>query len=107
MFALLGHNGAGKTTAIRCMTGMLAPTDGDVRINGLSVNSEVDQVRQQIGCCPQHNILWNELTAREHLEFFGRFHGMSGVALEEATDSLLSDVNLMKVGAHQASYALI
>ena len=67
------------------------------------VNNEVDQVRQQLGCCPQHDILWNELTAREHLEFFGRFHGMGGAVLGEATDSLLSDVKLLKVGEHQAS----
>ncbi len=72
---LLGHNGAGKTTAINMMTGMLGMTSGDCYLAGHSVRHELRAVRQEIGMCPQHNILWEELTCKEHLEFFAGLKG--------------------------------
>ncbi|KAG5510169.1 hypothetical protein JKF63_07066 [Porcisia hertigi] len=92
---LLGHNGAGKTTTMNMMTGMVSANAGDCYINGFSVRDQLDKVRQQIGYCPQYNILWDELTCREHLEFFGKIKGIFGAALETAVRLILNEVDLL------------
>ncbi len=78
MFALLGHNGAGKTTALSVITGDIPADSGDVYIQGLSVRTQLGAVRRQIGVCPQHDLLWEQLTAREHLRLFGRLRWVGG-----------------------------
>ncbi|KAK7198983.1 ATP-binding cassette subfamily A, member 1 [Novymonas esmeraldas] len=92
---LLGHNGAGKTTTMNMMTGMTTPDEGDCYINGYSVRTQLDRVRQQIGFCPQHNILWPELTCREHLEYYGKIKGLFGPVLEDAVRLILKEVDLL------------
>lgn len=72
---LLGHNGAGKTTTMSMLTGMIPPTSGTAVINGYDVSKNLKQVRASLGLCPQHNVLFNELTVEEHLYFFGRLKG--------------------------------
>jgi|Transcript_16267 ABC-type multidrug transport system ATPase subunit len=67
IIALLGHNGAGKTTAIYMLTGMLMPTGGDAIINGFSIRRETDMVRRSIGLCQQHDVLFEKITVEEHL----------------------------------------
>ena len=69
--ALLGHNGAGKTTTMNMLTGMLSSTAGSASINGYSIHGEMAKARQSLGLCPQHNLLFPDLTVREHLIFFG------------------------------------
>ena len=93
---LLGHNGAGKTTVLNMMTGMAEPDEGDCYIYGHSVRTDLDRVRQQIGFCPQHNILWPELTCREHLEFYGRIKGLKGWELEDAVCRMLHETDLLE-----------
>ncbi|KAG5484804.1 hypothetical protein LSCM1_06630 [Leishmania martiniquensis] len=92
---LLGHNGAGKTTVLNMMTGMVEPDEGDCYISSYSVCDELDRVRQLIGYCPQHNILWPELTCREHLEYYGKIKGLSGSVLEDAVQLILKEVALL------------
>ncbi|CAC9461754.1 ATP-binding cassette protein subfamily A, member 6 [Leishmania infantum JPCM5] len=92
---LLGHNGAGKTTVLNMMTGMVEPDAGDCYINGSSVRNELNQVRRQIGYCPQHNILWGELTCREHLEYYGKIKGLFGGVLEDVVRRILNEVDLL------------
>jgi ATP-binding cassette, subfamily A (ABC1), member 3 len=75
IFALLGHNGAGKTTVISMLTGLLTPTSGEAEVFGLDVFSDITSVREFLGVCPQHNILFDMLTPREHLEIFSDFKG--------------------------------
>ena len=70
--ALLGHNGAGKTTTINMLAGFFPPTSGTAYINGLSVVDDIDQITNNLGLCPQHNVLFDCLTVREHLRFFIR-----------------------------------
>lgn len=67
IMAVLGHNGAGKTTAIYMLTGMLHMTSGEALINGKSVKTEIDEVRQNIGLCQQLDVLYENLSVREHL----------------------------------------
>ena len=69
--ALLGHNGAGKTTTMNMLTGMLSSSAGEGFINGYSIHGEMAKARQSLGLCPQHNMLFSDLTVREHLIFFG------------------------------------
>jgi ATP-binding cassette, subfamily A (ABC1), member 3 len=99
---LLGHNGAGKTTVLNMMTGMAEPDEGDCYIYGHSVRTELDAVRQQIGYCPQHNILWSELTCREHLEFYGRIKGLKGWELEDSVCRMLHETDLLEKVDQQA-----
>ncbi|CAG9571438.1 putative ATP-binding cassette protein subfamily A, member 7 [Leishmania major strain Friedlin] len=91
---LLGPNGAGKSTTINMITGMLAADSGDCFIEGHSITQNVAEARHEIGYCPQHNILWPDLTCREHLEFYGKIKGLRGAELEDAVVDILRAVDL-------------
>lgn len=67
VFALLGHNGAGKTTAIQMITGILRPTAGNAVIYGHNLVTDLDGVRQSLGLCQQFDVLFDHLTCKEHL----------------------------------------
>lgn len=75
IFSLLGHNGAGKTTSISMLTGMIEPTDGFISVFG---EVELDKIRSMIGVCPQHDTLYEDLTVKEHIELFATFKGLEG-----------------------------
>lgn len=70
--AILGHNGAGKTTLFNILTGLTSPTAGTALVFGYDIRDPngMSNIRQMIGVCPQHDILFDLLTPREHLEFF-------------------------------------
>lgn len=80
---LLGHNGAGKTTTMSMLTGMFPPTSGTAIINGYDLRKNLIKARSSIGLCPQHNILFDDLTVREHIQFYGRLKGLSNQDVEE------------------------
>lgn len=73
---LLGHNGAGKTTTMSMLTGMFPPTSGTANVNGYDLRTDMSNVRQSLGLCPQYNIIFNELTVEEHLYFFSKLKGI-------------------------------
>ncbi|XP_062578105.1 phospholipid-transporting ATPase ABCA3-like, partial [Saccostrea cucullata] len=73
--ALLGHNGAGKTTTMSMLTGFLPPTSGTAKVNGYDIMTDIDKVRQSIGLCPQHDILFESMTVEEHLYYFCKLKG--------------------------------
>lgn len=73
---LLGHNGAGKTSTISVLTGLYPPTSGDCYIYGNSITNAINEARQSMGICPQHNVLFDGLTVVEHLAFFQRIKGL-------------------------------
>ena len=68
--ALLGHNGAGKTTLLSLVTGATSDFEGDAFVDGVDVKKHPRRARASLGVCPQHDVLWPSLTAREHLELF-------------------------------------
>ncbi|KAL3242105.1 hypothetical protein MRX96_021472 [Rhipicephalus microplus] len=70
--SFLGHNGAGKTTTMSILTGLFPPTSGYATIYGHDIRTEMDVIRQSMGMCPQHNVLFDELTVEEHLWFYAR-----------------------------------
>jgi ABC-2 type transport system ATP-binding protein len=94
IFSLLGPNGAGKTTTISMMSGLLAPTEGDVCIDGKSIVHEPIEVKKRIGVVPQEIALYPELSARRNLEFFGRMYSLSGAELAKRCDEVLDFIGL-------------
>eukprot|EP00026_Physarum_polycephalum_P001937 Phypoly_transcript_01940.p1 GENE.Phypoly_transcript_01940~~Phypoly_transcript_01940.p1 ORF type:complete len:991 (+),score=123.87 Phypoly_transcript_01940:334-2973(+) len=101
VLCLLGHNGAGKTTAISLMTGLYEATSGDALIFGDSVVYEMDSIRKVMGVCPQHDILWDELTAAEHMRLFSKMKSVP--SSERQIMERLKDVRLDVVADHLSS----
>lgn len=77
IFALLGHNGAGKTTTISILTGMITATEyGEATIDGVDIHEGMDTIRKSVGLCPQFDVLFGDLSARQHLELFAEIKGL-------------------------------
>ncbi|KAE9098788.1 ABC transporter A family member 1 [Phytophthora fragariae] len=91
---LLGHNGAGKTTLISMLTGMTAPSSGDATYRGMSINEDLDELRQSLGICFQHDVLFPELSVQEHLQFFGQIKGYANEELQAVVDRQIREVGL-------------
>ncbi|GAB5359398.1 hypothetical protein AAMO2058_000540400 [Amorphochlora amoebiformis] len=99
ILALLGHNGAGKTTTINMLTGMLSPTSGDALIYGYNINTDMGQIRNNLGVCPQHNVLYDKLTVKEHLELYANIKRVPKSEIPERVRDLIAKVGLTeKVG---------
>eukprot|EP01052_Picozoa_sp_SAG31_P021646 SAG31_NODE_1684_length_7534_cov_6.461870_3_plen_1457_part_00 len=92
IFGLLGHNGAGKTTLMNILAGIHSPDSGQVLVDGLDVVQSIDHVRQSLGVCPQHDLLFKELTVMEHMCFYGSIKGVRQI--KEESDNWLSKVGL-------------
>lgn len=95
IFSLLGPNGAGKTTTISMLSTLYAPTSGDATIAGHSVTKNPMDVRNAIGVVPQELALYEELSARENLIFWGQMYGLSGSALKERVEEVLGQIGLL------------
>ena len=95
IFSLLGPNGAGKTTSISMLSTLYTPTSGDATIGGHSVSKDPMAVKQVIGVVPQEIALYEDLTARENLIFWGQMYGLSGKALTDRVDEVLEQIGLV------------
>jgi ABC-2 type transport system ATP-binding protein len=94
IFSLLGPNGAGKTTTISMLSTLYVPTSGEATIGGHSIIKEPMAVRNLIGVVPQDLALYDDLTARENLVFWGKMYGLSGKALKTRIDEVLEQIGL-------------
>ncbi|KAJ1384496.1 P-loop containing nucleoside triphosphate hydrolase, partial [Sesbania bispinosa] len=97
-FGMLGPNGAGKTSFINMMIGLTKPTSGTAFVQGLDIRTDMDGIYTSMGVCPQHDLLWENLTGREHLLFYGRLKNLKGSALTQAVEESLKSVNLFHGG---------
>lgn len=95
IFSLLGPNGAGKTTTISMLSTLYSPTSGDATIGGHSVTKDPMAVKRVIGVVPQELALYEDLTARENLVFWGQMYGLSGKALKSRVDEVLDQIGLV------------
>jgi len=94
IFGFLGANGAGKSTTIRMLCGILEPTSGDAMVGGYSVAENPDKVKQNIGYMSQRFSLYNDLAVGENLDFFGGVYGLSNEKLKERKKWILKIANL-------------
>jgi len=96
IFGFLGPNGAGKSTTIRILCGILRPTSGDATILGYSAFTQQEMIRQSIGYMSQRFSLYDDLTVRENLQFFGSLYGIGGNVLRKR---ILEAIELSGIGA--------
>jgi ABC-2 type transport system ATP-binding protein len=101
IFGLLGPNGAGKSTTIRMLSTLTRPTKGTATIGGYDIVRQDNEVRKLIGIVSEKMIMYNRLTAKENLWFFGSLFGMQKEELNERIDELLKLVQLIKWGNAQ------
>ncbi|CAG9529673.1 unnamed protein product [Cercopithifilaria johnstoni] len=92
--ALLGHNGAGKTTAISILTGLSQPTSGAVFVYGLNIRKHMSIIRSLIGVCPQYNTLFDKLTVTEQLKFYGTLKGIPSDQLNDEVYNTIENLGL-------------
>ncbi|KAM3751470.1 hypothetical protein ACB098_04G111800 [Castanea mollissima] len=92
-FGMIGLNDSGKTTFINMVTGLTTPTPGKAFIHGLDIRTQMDQMYTSMGICLQHDLLWETLTGREHLLFYGRFTKLRGRPLTQAVEECLKTAN--------------
>lgn len=106
IFSLLGPNGAGKTTTISMLSTLFPPTSGDATIGGYSITKDPMAVKQLIGVIPQEIALYEDLTARENLIFWGQMYGLSGRSLQRRVDEVLEQIGLSeKAGNRVKTYS--
>ena len=96
-YALLGVNGAGKTTAIRLLTGLTRPTSGDALVGGYSITREREQVKQRIGVAPQETAIAPNLTVKENLELICGIYGFSKAKTASKIEELTGQFSLEPV----------
>lgn len=96
LFGLLGPNGAGKSTTIRMLCTLLRPTSGEAKVAGFEIVKEAGKVREHIGLVAEKIILYDRLTARENLKFFGRLNHIPAKTISERTKKLLELVKMEK-----------
>jgi ABC-2 type transport system ATP-binding protein len=94
IFSLLGPNGAGKTTTISMLSCLLRPDDGDARIMGHSIRTDDMGVKSVLGVVPQEIALYEDLTARENLTFWGKMYGLRGSPLKARVNEVLEIIGL-------------
>jgi ABC-2 type transport system ATP-binding protein len=98
IFGFLGANGAGKTTAIRMLCGLLRPSAGEAWVDGLPVSGAAEKVKRRIGYMSQRFSLYDDLTIAENLSFYGGAYGLSSAQITQRQRSLLERVGLADQG---------
>lgn len=94
VFGFLGANGAGKTTAIRMLIGLLAPTEGAAEVAGFDVATDAEQVRRRIGYMSQRFSLYEDLTVRENIALYGGIYGLDDAEIVQRGGALIGELRL-------------
>ena len=103
---LLGPNGAGKTTTVSIIAGLVTPDRGDVLVDGVRLGGDTDPKKRKIGLVPQDLALYDEMSARANLRFFGALYSLAGAALDRAIAAALELVGLAdRAGDRVSTYS--
>ncbi|RLD21209.1 MAG: ABC transporter ATP-binding protein [Bacteroidetes bacterium] len=94
IFGFLGANGAGKTTAIKMLIGLNRPTDGEAQVAGYDVYRETEKIKQNIGYMSQKFSLYEDLSVRQNIEFYGGIYGLPRKAIRKKTDEIIQKLGL-------------
>ncbi|MDB4270769.1 ABC transporter ATP-binding protein [bacterium] len=94
IFGFLGANGAGKTTAMKMLIGISKPTAGKAKVAGFDVGSEAEDIKKNIGYMSQKFALYDDLTVRENITFFGGIYGLTRARIKEKTNELIEELGL-------------
>ncbi len=94
VFGFLGANGAGKTTAIKMLIGLLEPTEGDATVAGLDLKSQTEQIRKRIGYMSQKFSLYEDLTVLENIALYGGIYGLTDKQISERSSAMLEALGL-------------
>ncbi|XP_018647577.1 hypothetical protein Smp_056290 [Schistosoma mansoni] len=92
--SLLGHNGSGKSTLISILTGIHKPSNGLAMICGYNIHQQMNQIRTNLGYCPQHNILFEYLTVIEHIKFYAKLKGFNKEQINNEVNYFSNLLNL-------------
>ena len=98
IFGFLGANGAGKTTAMRMLCGLSLPTSGEATVAGFDVYKENEKIKKNIGYMSQKFSLYEDLTVKENMEFYGGIYHMTDKFIKEKTEIILDQLGLKKEG---------
>jgi len=98
IFGFLGANGAGKTTALRILSGLSEPTSGEVTVAGYDAKKQPEQIKKNIGYMCQKFSLYADLTVKENIMLYGGIYGMSKALIKERMDTLLERLNFREFG---------
>ena len=94
IFGFLGANGAGKTTVIRMLCGLSFPTRGEVKVAGFDLFSEAEKIKKTIGYMSQKFSLYEDLTVKENIRFYGGIYGLTDIQIKSKTDFMLQDLSI-------------
>jgi ABC-2 type transport system ATP-binding protein len=94
IFGFLGANGAGKTTAMKILIGISRPTSGKAYVAGYDIYKDTEKIKQNIGYMSQRFSLYNDLTIRENIEFFGGIYGLSAKTIRTKSEELVEQLSL-------------
>ena len=103
IFGFLGANGAGKTTAMRMLCGLLKPSSGEAKVAGYDIYTQTEQIKKRIGYMSQKFSLYEDLTVKENIRFYGGIYGLSNQQIKEKTQQLLTRLQMEKEAAHLVS----
>jgi len=94
VFGLLGPNGAGKSTTISCLSGLLKPTAGSITVGGFDMASDAVKAKATLGIVPQELAIYEDLSAKDNLAYWGAAYGLKGAGLKQRVDHILNRIGL-------------